>query len=125
MPLTFAAPWIYYKDEISQFSISKRYSHVVNLLELRYFVSIAEEGSFTRAAERLLVAEPSLSQYMKSLEHELGGALLERIPKGVRLTAAGKEFCPRRALPSNMPIAQSALRAACSDSKVENSKLPP
>jgi DNA-binding transcriptional LysR family regulator len=67
---------------------------MVNLLQLRYFVSIAEEGSFTRAAERLLVAQPSLSQHMKSLEHELGGALLERIPKGVRLTAAGKEFMP-------------------------------
>ena len=67
---------------------------MVNLLQLRYFVAIAEEGSFTRAAERLLVAQPSLSQHIKSLEHELGGALLERIPKGVRLTEAGKEFLP-------------------------------
>lgn len=91
---TFAAPSVYCKDGFVQFSIGKRYSPVVNLLQLRYFVSIAEEGSFTRAAERLLVAQPSLSQHMKSLEHELGGALLERIPKGVRLTAAGKEFLP-------------------------------
>jgi len=89
---TFAVPSIYCKYAISQFSISKRYSDVVNLLQLRYFVSIAEEGSFTRAAERLLVAQPSLSQHIKSLEHELGGVLLERIPRGVRLTAAGKEF---------------------------------
>jgi DNA-binding transcriptional LysR family regulator len=66
----------------------------VNLLQLRYLVSIAEEGSFTRAAERLLVAQPSLSQHIKGLEHELGGALFERVPKGVRLTAAGKEFLP-------------------------------
>jgi len=49
MPLTFAAPSIYCKDEIFQFSISNRYSHAVNLLQLRYFVSIAKEGSFTRA----------------------------------------------------------------------------
>ncbi len=91
---TFAAPSVYRKDGFVQFSIAKRYSPVVNLLQLRYFVSIAEEGSFTRAAERLLVAQPSLSQHIKSLEHELGGALLERIPKGVRLTAAGKEFLP-------------------------------
>ncbi len=91
---TFAAPSVYCKDEIIQFSIRKRYGAVVNLLQLRYFVSIAEEGSFTRAAERLLVAQPSLSQHIKSLEHELGGALLERLPKGVRLTAAGKEFLP-------------------------------
>src|SRR5216684_4016111 len=64
----------------------------VNLRQLEYFPAIADEGSFSRAAERLLVAQPSLSQQMKSLEHELGGALLERLPKGVRLTAAGKAF---------------------------------
>jgi DNA-binding transcriptional LysR family regulator len=64
----------------------------VNLRQLHYFLAIADEGSFSRAAERLLVAQPSLSQQMKSLEQELGGALLERLPKGVRLTAAGKAF---------------------------------
>jgi DNA-binding transcriptional LysR family regulator len=66
----------------------------VNLQQLRYFVAIADEGSFTRAAERLLVAQPSLSQQIKSLERELGGALLERLPKGVRLTTAGQAFMP-------------------------------
>jgi DNA-binding transcriptional LysR family regulator len=66
----------------------------VNLRQLQYFLAIADEGSFTRAAERLLVAQPSLSQQMKSLERELGGLLLERLPKGVRLTAAGKVFMP-------------------------------
>jgi DNA-binding transcriptional LysR family regulator len=64
----------------------------VNLRQLQYFLAIAEEGSFTRAAERLLVAQPSLSQQIKSLERELGGQLLERLPNGVRLTAAGKAF---------------------------------
>ena len=64
----------------------------VNLRQLHYFLAIADEGSFTRAAERLLVAQPSLSQQMKSLEQEVGGALLERLPKGVRLTGAGKAF---------------------------------
>ena len=66
----------------------------MNLRQLRYLVAIADEGSFTRAAERLLVAQPSLSQQIKSLEQELGGPLLERLPKGVRLTAAGKAFLP-------------------------------
>jgi len=66
----------------------------VNLRQLRYFLAIVDEGSFTRAAERLLVAQPSLSQQIKSLERELGGPLLERLPKGVRLTAAGKAFMP-------------------------------
>ncbi|HUE60583.1 MAG TPA: LysR family transcriptional regulator [Acidimicrobiales bacterium] len=64
----------------------------MNLRQLQYFVAIADEGSFSRAAERLLVAQPSLSQQIKSLEGELGGQLLERLPNGVRLTAAGKAF---------------------------------
>ena len=64
----------------------------MNLRQLQYFVAIAEAGSFTRAAERLLVAQPSLSQQIKSLERELGGPLLERLPTGVRLTAAGNVF---------------------------------
>jgi DNA-binding transcriptional LysR family regulator len=64
----------------------------VNLRQLQYFVAIADEASFTRAAERLLVAQPSLSQQIKRLERELGGQLLERLPNGVRLTPAGKAF---------------------------------
>jgi DNA-binding transcriptional LysR family regulator len=64
----------------------------VNLRQLSYFLTIAEEGSFSRAAARLLVAQPSLSQQIKSLEQELGGALLERMPTGVRLTPAGNAF---------------------------------
>src|SRR4051794_37089433 len=66
----------------------------MNLRQLHYFLAIADEGSFTRAAEPLLFAQPSLSQQIKSLERELGGSLLERLPKGVRLTAAGKAFLP-------------------------------
>lgn len=61
-------------------------------MQMRYFLTIADEGSFTRAAERLMVAQPSLSQQIRRLERELGGALLERLPLGVRLTPAGKEF---------------------------------
>lgn len=64
----------------------------MNLRQLQYFLTIAEEQSFSRAAERLLVAQPSLSQQIKRLEQELGGPLLERLPTGVRLTAAGKAF---------------------------------
>jgi DNA-binding transcriptional LysR family regulator len=66
----------------------------MNLRQLAYFVAIVDEGSFTRAAARLLVAQPSLSQQIKALESELGGALLERLPKGVRLTAAGRMLLP-------------------------------
>jgi DNA-binding transcriptional LysR family regulator len=85
----------------------------VNLQQLRYFLTIADEGSFTRAAERLLVAQPSLSQQIKSLERELGGQLLERIPKGVRLTAAGKAFMPEaRAAVAHAERARRDARSA-------------
>jgi DNA-binding transcriptional LysR family regulator len=66
----------------------------VNLRQLEYFVVIAEERSLTRAAERLLVAQPSLSQQMRALEAEIGVPLLERLPRGVQLTAAGERFLP-------------------------------
>jgi DNA-binding transcriptional LysR family regulator len=64
----------------------------VNLRQLEYFVAIAEHGSLTRASERLLVSQPSLSQQISALERELGGALFERLPRGVRLTSAGQGF---------------------------------
>jgi len=52
---------------------SKRYSQVVNLLQLRYFVAIAEEGSFTRAAERLLVLSPHCRNTSRALSTKLAG----------------------------------------------------
>jgi DNA-binding transcriptional LysR family regulator len=66
----------------------------VNLRQLEYFIAIVEAGSFTGAAERLLVSQPSLSQQVAALERELGGPLLERLPRGVRLTAAGQMLLP-------------------------------
>src|SRR5258708_30621983 len=85
----------------------------MNLRQLRYFLTIADEGSFTRAAEQLLVAQPSLSQQIKALEHELGGPLLERLPKGVRLTAAGKAFLPEaRAAVTHADRARRNARSA-------------
>jgi DNA-binding transcriptional LysR family regulator len=64
----------------------------VNLGQLRYFVALADSGSFTRAAARMRVAQPSLSQQIRALEAELGGALVERHSRGIRLTAAGEAF---------------------------------
>ena len=54
----------------------------MNLRQLEYFVAIAEQGSLTHAAERLFVSQPSLSQQIQTLEAELGGPLLERLPRG-------------------------------------------
>jgi DNA-binding transcriptional LysR family regulator len=85
----------------------------VNLRQLEYFLVIAEEGSFSRAAERLLVAQPSLSQQIRVLEAELGGALLERMPRGVRLTMAGQKFLPEaRATVSHAERARRSVRMA-------------
>jgi DNA-binding transcriptional LysR family regulator len=75
----------------------------VTLRQLRYLVAVAESGSFTRAAAQVGVAQPSLSQQIRALETELGGALVERLPHGARLTPAGSAV---------LPGARAALRAA-------------
>jgi len=75
----------------------------MELRHLRYFVAIAEERSFTRAAERLWVAQPGLSVQIRRLETELGVQLFERRTRGVDLTEAGTLFLER---------ARAALAAA-------------
>ncbi len=70
---------------------------------MEYFLAVLEESSFTRAAEVLHVTQPALSHQVKALERSVGGELLERLPRGVRLTPMGRAF---------LPHAQLAVRSA-------------
>src|ERR1039457_260505 len=63
--------------------------------QLRYFVTVADEGQMTRAAHKLHIAQPALSQAIAQLETELGIGLLERHARGVTLTSAGEAFLPK------------------------------
>ncbi|WP_042424917.1 LysR family transcriptional regulator [Streptacidiphilus anmyonensis] len=87
---------------------------MTTLRQLEYLVTIVDEGSFTRAAERLHVTQPGLSHQFQALEREVGAPLLERLPRAVRLTPAGRAMLPhaRAALADAERAATAARRAA-------------
>jgi LysR family transcriptional regulator, hydrogen peroxide-inducible genes activator len=66
----------------------------MDIQQLRYFVAVAQELHFNRAAQKTHVTQPTLSQQLKKLEDELGKPLLERSPQKTRLTQAGEKFLP-------------------------------
>jgi DNA-binding transcriptional LysR family regulator len=86
----------------------------MSLRQMEYFLAVVEEASFTRAAEALHVSQPALSHQIKALERSVGGALLERMPRGVRLTPMGRAFRPHaeRAVRSAAQARRAARAAA-------------
>lgn len=86
----------------------------MELRHLRYFVAVAEEGHITKAAERLGMQQPPLSQQIKALETELGFPLFKRLPRGVELTEGGRTLLhDAKAILANVELAsERAARAA-------------
>ena len=93
----------------------------MELRHLRYFVAVAEELNFGRAAERLRMAQPPLSRQIRDLEREVGAALFERVPRGVELTPAGRAFLPEARL--TLAQAERAQRSAQRAAKGETGRL--
>jgi len=83
----------------------------MELRHLRYFVAVGEEQHYGRAALRLRVVQPALSRQIQDLEEEVGFKLFERLPRGVKLSPAGKLFLKdaRRIL---QDVNEAAARAA-------------
>lgn len=85
----------------------------MELRHLRYFIAVAEELNFTRAAERLHIGQPPLSQAIQALEADVGAQLFERTRRWVRMTEAGRLFLAdaRRILAMSEQAADTARRA--------------
>ena len=84
----------------------------MELRHLRYFVAVGDEEHYGRAAKQLHVAQPALSRQIQDLEEEIGLKLFDRLPRGVKISTAGKSFLDdaRRIL---QQVNEATLREAC------------
>ncbi|MGO6722323.1 LysR family transcriptional regulator [Rhizobium ruizarguesonis] len=93
----------------------------MELRHLRYFLAVAEEGNFTRAAGKLGIGQPPLSQQIRDLEREVGAALFHRVPHGAELTAAGTAFLGEAK--ASLAAAEKAKLVAQSANRGETGRL--
>src|SRR3954451_15633126 len=95
-------------------SINHPLASMFEIMQLRCFVTVAEELHFGRAAVRLNMTQPPLSRQIQVLEHIIDAPLLERTSRSVKLTPAGRSFLPeaRRILTMAESAAQAARRIA-------------
>ena len=96
----------------------------IELRRLRYVVALADAGSFTHAAERMFIAQPTLSQQIRRLEEIVGTPLLQRRREGLQLTKAGAATYPARSsrsssTPRTAPPRQDPAWASSTDARVE------
>ncbi|MGC7099919.1 LysR family transcriptional regulator [Amycolatopsis lurida] len=91
------------------------------LRRFEYLVAVVDEGSFTRAAERLHVTQPALSHQIRALEQDAGGVLLERLPRAIRLTTMGRAMLPHAR--AALADAERAVCAAKQAAGLEEAEL--
>ncbi|GAB6901712.1 LysR family transcriptional regulator [Kineosporia succinea] len=97
----------------------------LDLRLVRYFVTVAEQQHFGRAAQQLLIGQPSLSRQIRRLEDAVGTRLLDRTSRGTRLTRAGEAFLPRaKALQRLADQAVGESRAAADPSRLNAGYIP-
>jgi len=93
----------------------------MELRHIRYFLAVAEERNFTRAAAKLGIGQPPLSQQIRDLEAEVGAALFHRVPHGAELTAAGEAFLGEAK--ASLAAAEKAKLAAQRANRGETGRL--